>query len=80
MAILILHRLVHSARSNMKMASGGYFVSGFDSSGEPAVNPGDAFACVLGGSGSEFEVGRATSCDEVYSLVQSPPIGCASSL
>ena len=50
----------------------------FDSSGEPTVCPGDAFVFVAGGSGSEFDVGCATSCDEVPSLVQSPPMGCAS--
>ena len=62
------------------MASRGYCVSVFDSSGESAAHPGGAFACDPGGSGSEFAVGRATSCDEVPSLVQSPPMSCASSL
>ena len=52
----------------------------FDSSGEPAAHPGDASAVVPCGSRSEFEVGRATSCDEVPSLAKSPPTGCASSV
>ena len=64
----------------MRMASWGYCVLVFDSSGEPAAHLGDAYAVVAGGSGDEFEVGVATSCDEVPSLVQSPPMGCASSL
>ena len=52
----------------------------FDFSREPAAHPGDPIACVPGGSVSEFEVGRATSCDEVSSLVQSPSMGFTSSL
>ena len=64
----------------MKMASWCYCVFVFDFSGVPAARPGDAFTVVPGGSGSEFEVGCATSCDEVPSLVKSPPMGCASSI
>ena len=64
----------------MKMASWGYCVLVFVYSEEPAAHPGDAFHVVRGGSGSEFEVGRATSCDEVPSIGKSPPVGCASSL
>ena len=52
----------------------------FDSSGQPAAHPGYAFAVVPCGSGSEFEVGRAASCDEIPSLVKSSPMGCPSSL
>ena len=52
----------------------------FDSFGEPAAYAGDAFACVPGGFWSEFEVARTTSCNEVPSLVQSPPMGSESSL
>ena len=52
----------------MKMASWGYCVLVYDSAGEPPARPDDAFADVPGCSGSEFEVGRATSCDEVLSL------------
>ena len=64
----------------MKMASWGYCNLVIDSSGEPAAHPGGAIACVPGGSGNEFEVGRATTCDEVSNRVQSLPVGCASSL
>ena len=52
----------------------------FDSSGEPAAHLGDAFAVAPGGSVSEFEVGRATSCDDVPSLDKRSPMGCTSSL
>ena len=54
----IFHKLVHSPRSNTKMASWGQCVLVLGSTVEPAAPPGDAFACVLGGSGSDFEVGR----------------------
>ena len=64
----------------MKMASRSYCNSEFDSSEEPAARPGDAFAVVAGASGSEFEVGSATSCDDVPSLEKRSPMGCASSL
>ena len=64
----------------MKMATWGHCVLVFDASGEPAAHHGDAFASVPDGSGSEVEVGRVTSCDEVRSLVKSPLMGCASSL
>ena len=62
------------------MASWGYCVLVHDSAGEPAARPDDAFAVVLGCSGSEFEVGRATSCDDVPSLGKRSPMGCATSL
>ena len=61
MVIHMFHKLVHSARSNMKTASRGYCVLVFHSSGEPAAHPEDAFANVPGVSGSELEVGSETS-------------------
>ena len=64
----------------MKMASWGYCVLVYDSDGEPAACPDDAFTDVPGCSGSEFEAGRATSCDDVPSLEKRSPMGCASSL
>ena len=67
----------------MKKASWGYCVLVYDSAGEPAARPKDfllLFRVVLGCSGSEFEMGRATSCDDVPSLEKRPPMGCASSL
>ena len=79
MAIHIFLELVFSARLNMKVASWGYCVLVFDSSGEPAAHPGDASVVVPGCSGSEFEVGRASSCDDVASLDKRSPMGRASS-
>ena len=80
MAIHILHTLLTSAPVNMKMATWGYCVLMYDSPGEPAARPDNAFSVVPGCSGSEFEVGRATSCDDVPSLEKRSPIGCASTL
>ena len=78
MASHIFHKLVYSVRSNTKIASWSFCVSVFDSSGQPAASPGVAFACIPGGFGCEFEVGRATSCVEVLCLVQNLPMGFAS--
>ena len=80
MAIHIFHELVFSARLIMKVASWGYCVLVFDSSGEPAAHPGDFSAVVPDISGSEFEVGRASSCGDVASCSQRSPMGCKSSL
>ena len=80
MTIHIFHKLVTSARLNMKKASWGYCVLVYDSAGELAARPDDPFAAVPVCSGSEFEVGRATSCDDVPSLGKRSPMGCASSL
>ena len=79
-AIHILHRLVSSARLNMKMASWGYCVLEYDSAGQLAARPENALVVVPDCSGSEFEVGRATSCGDVPSLAKRSPMGCASSL
>ena len=64
----------------MKTASWGFCGLVYDSAGEPAARPDDVFADVPGCSGSEFEVGRATSRDDVPSLAKISPMGCASSL
>ena len=53
------------------MPTCGYCVIVFDISREPTVCPGDAFACVMRAYGSEFEIGRATSGNEVPSSLQS---------
>ena len=79
MAIHISHKLVFSARLIMKVASWGYCVLVFDSSGEPATHPGDTSAVVPDFSGSEFEVGRISSCDNVASRDKRSPMGCTSS-
>ena len=81
MAIHISHKLVFSARLNMKVASWGYCVLVFDSSGEPAAHPGDAStAAVPLLSGSEFEVGRLSPCDDVATRGERSPMGFTSSL
>ena len=64
----------------MKVASWGYCVLVFDSSGEPATHPGDASAVVPDFSGSEFEVGRLSSCDDIATRDKRSPMGCTSSL
>ena len=64
----------------MKMASSGYCDLVYDSSGERAARPNDTFAIVPGCSGSEFEVGSATTCDDVPNFEKRSPKECASSL
>ena len=48
----------------MKKASWGFCVSVFDSSVGPAALPGYGDSDFLGGSGTEFEVGRTASFGE----------------
>ena len=79
-AIHISQKLVFSARLNMKVASWGYCVLAFDSSGEPAIYPADTAAVVPDFAGSEFEVGRLSSCDDVATRDERSPMGCTSSL
>ena len=83
MAIHIAHKLVFSARLNMKVASWGYYVLVFDSSGEPATHPGDTSGVgvvVPDLSGSEFEVGSPSFHDDVATHDERSPMGCRSSL
>ena len=64
----------------MKMASWGYCLLVYDFAGDSAARPDDVFAVVPGFSGSVFEVGRATSCNDVPSLEKRCLMCCASSL
>ena len=64
----------------MKMASCGYCVLVFDSSGEPATHPGDTSAVVPDFSGKEIEVGRISSCDDLATRDKRSPMGCTSRL
>ena len=80
MAIHVFHKLVISARLNKKMASWGYCLLAYDSVGEPVARPDDASADIPGCSRSEFEVGPGTSYDDVPSLENRSPMGCASNL
>ena len=69
----ISHRLVFSARLFMKKACWGYCVLVFDSSGETAVHPEISDPYAPGGSETEFDVGRTTSCEEgVGATVNAP--------
>ena len=52
----------------------------FDSFGEPATHPGGNAVVVPGLSGSEFEVGRPSSHDDVATDGERSPMGCRSSL
>ena len=80
MALHIFRQLVRSAGLCMKMAIWGYFVSVLDSPGEPAVPPREVSSAVLGGSGTELEVGRATSEGEVFGAMKVAPMEISSSL
>ena len=64
----------------MKVASWGYCVLVFDSSRELATHPGDTVADVPDFAGSEFEVGRLSSCDDVATRAERSPMGCTSSM
>ena len=57
-------KLVSNARLFMKKASCGYCVLVLDSSFEPTCLPRIGDFCFPGGSGTEFEVRRITSCEE----------------
>ena len=76
----IFHKLRFNARLFMKKASWGYCVLVFDTSDEPAAHPGDSDARAPGGSGTEFEVGRTTSCDEVADAATNAPMDYESSM
>ena len=52
----------------------------FDSSGEPATRPGETAVGFPDLSGSEFEVGRPSSHDDVATASERSPMGCRSSL
>ena len=65
----IVLKLVFSSSLNMKMASWGFCILVYDYSREP----GDAFNGVPDCSGSEFEVGRAKSCDDDPALKKDLP-------
>ena len=80
MAIHFSHKLVFIARLNKKVASWGYCVLVFDSSGESATHPGDTSAIVPDFPANKYEVGRISSCDDVATPDKRSPMGCTSSL
>ena len=63
-AIYILHELVYSARLLMMMASWGFCVLVFESSGELGDRPQETECSVPYRSGTKFVVGRPTSFEE----------------
>ena len=76
----VFHELVFSARLFMKKASWGYCVLVFDSAGKSAAHPGINDSCVPGGSGTEFEVWRTTSCEEGADTTVKAPMDYESSM
>ena len=73
------HKLVHSARLFMKKASWGCCVLVFDSSGEPAGQPGFSDSCARVCSGTEFESGRTSGEDGLGATLHAP-MDCESSM
>ena len=62
------------------MASWGYCFSVIAPSREPAACPGEVLFGVPGGSGTEFEVGRTASEDEVFGSTTGAPMEIQSSV
>ena len=79
-ATQIFHKLVFSARLFLEKASLGYCVVVFDSSGESAAHPRISDSCVPGSSGTEFEVGSTTSCEEGADATTTTPMHHESSM
>ena len=80
MATYILHELVYSARLFKNMASWGFFVLVFESSGEPGDRPQETESGASCTSGTQFVVGRSTSCGEVAGASAGAPMEVSSSL
>ena len=73
MAIYILHRLVYSARLFMKMASWGFCVLVFESSGELGDRPQKTECRLPYSSGTKFDVRRSTPMRRLLALRQVLP-------
>ena len=80
MAIYILQRLVYSARLSMKMASWGFCILVFGSSGELDDRSQEMECSVPGSSGTKFVVGRSTSYEEATGASTGAPMEIPSSL
>ena len=63
----------------MKKPSWGCCVLVFDSSGDPALPPEGSDFCAPGCSGTQFEVGRTTSCEKRVGATVSAPMDYESS-
>ena len=79
-AAQIFHKLVFSARLFLEKASWGYCVVVLDSSGECAAHPQISCSCAPGGSGTEFQVGSTTSCEEGADATTNTPMDHESSM
>ena len=79
-AIHNFHKLAFSARLYMKMASWGFWLLVFDSSGEPATRPKEIVCGVPCSSETEFVVGRSTSDEEAVGASTGAPMEIPSSL
>ena len=79
-AIHIFLKLVLSARLCIKMASWGFCVLVFDSSGEPGSRPGVMVCGVPCSSGIQFLVGRSTSEAKAVGELTGAPMELPSSL
>ena len=80
MATHIFHKLVLSAHLYMKMASWGFCVLEFDSSGEPANRPEEMVCGVPYSSGTKFVVACSTSEEEAVVASKGAPREIPSSL
>ena len=76
----IFHKLAFSVRLFMKKASWGCSFLVFDSSGEPAGHPELSDFCASGCSGTEFEVGRITSCEDGVGIIVHAPMDYESNM
>ena len=74
------HRLVFRARPFIRLASWGYCVLLLDWSVEPATHSRISNFCAPGGSGTEFEVGRTTSCEQAADAAMLAPMDHESSM
>ena len=78
--IHFFHRLVSSARLFMIKLSWGYNVLVFIPSGKPAALQGFGDFGLPVGSGTKFEVGRTTSCEEGNDAAMNVPMDLESNM
>ena len=74
------HKLVFRERLFMKKSSWGCYILVLDSSGEPAGHPEFSVSCAPGCSGTEFEDGCITSCEDGIGATVHAPMGYESSM
>ena len=74
MVIQIFQMLVYSACLHVKCAPWGFRVAVFISPMNPATCPGEMPSGVPSGSGTEFDVGRSSSEEEVFGATRGAPM------